>query len=68
IVTRKGFTEERPALGKFFANFNLEEMELYDLMDAIDKADDPLEAAEKWYQENKKLVESWMPDEMNTDK
>jgi len=64
IVTRLGFKEENPVLGEFFANFNLEEMQLYELMDAIDKADDPLEAAQKWYNENKVLVESWMPEEM----
>jgi len=64
IVTRPGFKEENPVLGEFFTNFNLEEMQLYELMDAIDKADDPLEAAQKWYNENKTLVESWMPEEM----
>jgi len=64
IVTRPGFKEENPVLGEFFTNFNMEETELYDLMDAIDKADDPSVAAKNWYQENKALVESWMPEEM----
>ncbi len=64
IVTRSGFKKERPVVGEFFANFNMEENDLYDLMAAIDKADDSLEAAENWYNNNKALVESWMPDDM----
>lgn len=33
-------------------------------MEAIDKADDPLEAAEQWYNNNKALVELRMPEAM----
>ena len=64
IVSRTGFKEDRPVLGKFFSNFNLSETELYNLMGAIEKADDELEAAKQWYQDHKVLVESWMPEEM----
>mgnify|MGYP006285191907 CR=1 FL=1 len=64
IVSRTGFEEDYPVLYKFFTNFNLEETQLYNLMDAIDKGDDELEAAKKWYKNHKVLVESWMPDEI----
>ena len=64
IVTRSEFKKERPFVGEFFTNFNMEENDLYDLMAAIDKADDPLEAAKSWYNSNKALVESWMPADM----
>ncbi len=64
IVTRKGFKEDYPALYKFFTNFNLEETELYNLMDAIEQGDDELEAAKQWYNDHKVLVESWMPEEI----
>lgn len=64
IVTRTGFAKERPVVGEFFKNFNMEEMKLYNLMNAIEKADDPLVAAKKWYNDHKTLVESWMPDKM----
>jgi glycine betaine/proline transport system substrate-binding protein len=66
IVTRKGFNKERPVLAKFFMNFNLEEMKLYNLMSAIKQGDDPEIAAKKWYNDHKTLVESWMPKEMKT--
>jgi glycine betaine/proline transport system substrate-binding protein len=68
IVTRVGFSKEYPLVGKFLANFNLEEMKLYNLMDAIEKSDDPLVAAQQWYNDHKTLVESWMPDEMKNTK
>lgn len=64
IIARKGFKEDHPVLAKFFTNFNLEEDELYDLMNTIDKADDEFEAAKKWYEENKEVVKRWYPEEM----
>jgi glycine betaine/proline transport system substrate-binding protein len=64
IVSRTGFKKDRPTLYKFFTNFNLKETQLYNLMDAIEKGDDELEAAKKWYKDHKVLVESWMPEEM----
>jgi glycine betaine/proline transport system substrate-binding protein len=64
IVTRTGFDSDFPVLQKFFSNFNLSETELYNLMDAIDKGDDELEAAKQWYNDHKVLVESWMPEEL----
>jgi len=64
IVSRQGFKKDYPVLYEFFTNFNLKETQLYNLMDAIDKADDELVAAKQWYKNHKVLVESWMPDEL----
>ncbi|MBS3769351.1 MAG: glycine betaine ABC transporter substrate-binding protein [Bacteroidales bacterium] len=64
IVTRQGFEGDFPVLQKFFTNFNLNETQLYNLMDAIEKGEDELEAADQWYNDHKVLVESWMPDEL----
>ncbi len=64
IVSRMGFKEDFPVMYKFFTNFNLEETQLYNLMDAIEKGDDELKAAKNWYKDHKVLVESWMPEEM----
>jgi glycine betaine/proline transport system substrate-binding protein len=58
IVSRKGFEEEKPEAAQFFKNFNLEEEELYGLMDNIDKEGEEAGAA-KWYQANKTLVDGW---------
>jgi glycine betaine/proline transport system substrate-binding protein len=64
IVSRQGFEQDFPVLQEFFSNFNLEETQLYNLMDAIEKGEDELTAAQGWYNDHKVLVESWMPDEM----
>jgi glycine betaine/proline transport system substrate-binding protein len=58
IVSRRGFEEEKPEAAQFFKNFNLEEEELYGLMDDIDKESEEAGAA-KWYQANKTLVDGW---------
>ncbi|MBZ4675481.1 MAG: opuAC 1 [Anaerophaga sp.] len=63
ILARKGFTEEFPKLAKFFSNFKLEEDKLYELMDAVENANDPLDGAEQFYQNNKAMVDGWWPAE-----
>ncbi len=65
IVSRQGFEQDFPVLYDFFTNFNLQETQLYNLMDAIEKGEDELEAARGWYNDHTVLVESWMPEEMN---
>lgn len=64
IISRQGFQNDFPVLFKFFTNFNLDETQLYDLMDAVDKGEDELESARSWYNDNKELVDSWIPEEM----
>ncbi|MCB2196364.1 MAG: glycine betaine ABC transporter substrate-binding protein [Bacteroidetes bacterium] len=64
IVTRPGFSTDFPVVAEFLKNFNLEEMKLYNLMNAIEQGDDTFTAAQQWYNEHKTLVESWMPEEM----
>lgn len=59
ILARKGFKKEYPALAVFFKNFNLKEKELYSLMGELKDNDDPLNAAEKWFNKNKSLVKKW---------
>jgi len=64
IVTRPGFSKDFPVVAEFLNNFNLEEMKLYNLMNAIEQGDDTFAAANQWYNDHKMLVESWMPEEM----
>ncbi len=58
IISRKGFEEDTPKAAGFFKKFNLKEEQLYDLMAEI-KASDEEEGAQKWYEANKELVNSW---------
>jgi glycine betaine/proline transport system substrate-binding protein len=63
ILARKGFTTEFPRLAEFFGNFKLKEAKLYELVDAVENADDPLAGAEQFYQNNKELIDGWLPAE-----
>lgn len=61
ILSRKGFADDMPKVAKFAGNFNLEERQLYDLMDDIKESGNPLKSAQAWYEEHKVLVDSWFP-------
>lgn len=63
IVTRKGFTNERPGFKTFLNNFHLSDMQVADLMLTFEDMDDEEKAAKKWYQENKEMIQGWMPEE-----
>jgi glycine betaine/proline transport system substrate-binding protein len=58
ILARKGFDEEYPEVTAFMGGFNFKEKNLYDLMDTVKKADDPLDGAKKWYEENKDMIQA----------
>lgn len=63
ILARKGFKEDFPKLAQFFSSFKLEEAKLYELVDAVENADNPLKGAEQFYQNNKAMVDGWFPTE-----
>ncbi|HZL08673.1 MAG TPA: glycine betaine ABC transporter substrate-binding protein [Prolixibacteraceae bacterium] len=58
IISRRGFEEEKPEAAKFFKNFNLNEDQLYSLLDAIEKNGEEA-GAKEWYEANKALVDGW---------
>ncbi len=64
ILSRKGFADDYPTLEKFFANFNLQETELHDLMSEIKKSEEAEEAARKWYDQHEVMIESWWPEDI----
>ncbi|PWE01181.1 glycine/betaine ABC transporter [Marinilabilia rubra] len=61
ILARKGFTEDFPKLTEFFGNFKLEEAKLYELMDDVKNANDPIDGAKVFLENNKEMVEGWFP-------
>jgi len=61
ILSRKGFKDDYPKVAKFASNFNMKEMELYDLMEDIREEGDALKAAKAWYKDHKVLVDGWFP-------
>lgn len=62
-VSRAGFSEDCPNLGKFFKNlvFNVE---AEDLMMAyiLDEGLEPRDAAERWLSENPEVLDAWLAD------
>lgn len=58
IVSRKGFKEDMPEAATFFRNFNLNEDQLYGLMQKIRDSDEET-GAQNWYEANKTKVDSW---------
>lgn len=58
IISRRGFEQDKPKAAKFFKNFNLNEDQLYSLLDAIDKKGEET-GAKEWYEANKALVDGW---------
>lgn len=61
IISRKGFQDDMPNVAIFCKNFNLDEEQLYDLMNDIRETGKPLQASKAWYQKNRTLVDSWFP-------
>ena len=60
-VTRKGFSEECPNLGKLFANMDFTlEMENKIMGEILDDGADPAEATEAWLKENPDVLDSWL--------
>lgn len=64
ILGRKGFTEDYPVLTEFFKNFQFEEDKLYELMEDVNDADDPIDGAKKFYENNKAMVDGWFPEDV----
>lgn len=58
IVSRRGFEEDMPQVAGFFKKFNLDEDQLYSLMDIIEEEGEEA-GASMWYEENKEMVDSW---------
>ncbi|GJM63594.1 glycine betaine ABC transporter substrate-binding protein [Persicobacter diffluens] len=58
IIARQGFKEDQPEAAQFFANFNLSEEKLYDLMGKVATMGE-VPGAKAFYAENKALVDGW---------
>lgn len=58
---RIGLDEDAPEVAEFLTNFKMDSAQLGDLMGKVEDADDPLEAARSWMNDNEDLVNSWLP-------
>lgn len=60
IISRKGFSEEKPELGMFFKNFSLNEKMLIELMLMVSESEKPMEGAGEFYKKYKDVLETWV--------
>ncbi len=58
IVSRRGFEEDMPTVAAFFKDFNLNEEQLYELMQEIRNSNEET-GAKNWYNANKATVNAW---------
>lgn len=58
---RKGLDDDAPEVGEFLTNFKMNSDQLGDLMGVVEDADDSLEAARSWMNDNEDLVNGWLP-------
>ncbi|QIA09972.1 glycine betaine ABC transporter substrate-binding protein [Draconibacterium halophilum] len=58
IISRRGFVEDMPKAGTFFKSFNLEEDQLYDLMERISEVGEEA-GAQQFYDANKAMLDGW---------
>lgn len=62
-LARDGFSSDNPIAAQFFKNFFLDSEELGSLMGMIaDSDEDNVQVARRWIEENKELVEFWIPE------
>ena len=64
IITWKGFPEKDPFATQFFKNIRLTDEQINSLMMAMEDTEKTeKEAARKWIDEHRELVDSWIPKE-----
>lgn len=60
IVSRKGFSADKPELAAFYKNFSLDEKMLNELMTDVSLNSDPTVGARRFYEKYKSTLETWL--------
>ncbi|SEN92060.1 glycine betaine/proline transport system substrate-binding protein [Mesobacillus persicus] len=59
-ATRLGFEEDYPEVSEWLKNWKMDDQQIGQLIDYVESAEDPLEGAKKWIEENQDLVNEWV--------
>ncbi|RKL67009.1 glycine/betaine ABC transporter [Salipaludibacillus neizhouensis] len=59
-ATRLGFEEDHPEVSEWFKNWKMDDEQIGQLISYVDNAEDPLDGAKKWIEENQDLVDEWV--------
>lgn len=59
-ATRHGFEEDYPEVSEWLKNWKMDDQQIGELINYVENANDPLEGAKKWIEENQELVDEWV--------
>ncbi|MBM7572748.1 glycine betaine ABC transporter substrate-binding protein [Aquibacillus albus] len=59
-ATRHGFEEDYPEVSEWFKNWKMDDQQIGQLIDYVESAEDPLDGAKKWIDENEELIGEWV--------
>ncbi|KGP73729.1 glycine betaine ABC transporter substrate-binding protein [Pontibacillus yanchengensis] len=59
-ATKQGFTEEFPKVSEWFKNWKMNDQEIGQLIQSVQGAEEPIEGAKKWVEENQDLIDEWV--------
>lgn len=59
-ATRQGFAEDFPEVDSWFKNWKMNDDQVGSLMSEVDDAEEPIDGARKWVEENEDLINEWI--------
>lgn len=59
-ATRHGFEEDHPEVSEWLKNWKMDDQQIGQLIDYVESAEEPLDGAKKWIEENQELVDEWV--------
>ncbi|MFD2655231.1 glycine betaine ABC transporter substrate-binding protein [Gracilibacillus thailandensis] len=59
-ATREGFSEDFPNVSEWFNNWKMNDEQIGELIDYVENAEEPLDGAKEWIDENQELVDEWV--------
>ncbi|MFD1361785.1 glycine betaine ABC transporter substrate-binding protein [Lentibacillus salinarum] len=61
-ATRQGFDEDFPEVSQWMENWKMDDEAIGELMTYVNDAEEPIDGAEKWVEENEDLIDEWLTD------
>ncbi|MYL35227.1 glycine/betaine ABC transporter [Pontibacillus yanchengensis] len=59
-ATKQGFDEEYPKVSEWFKNWKMNDQQIGQLIEYVQGAEEPIDGAKKWVEENQDLIDEWV--------
>ncbi|WP_175615755.1 glycine betaine ABC transporter substrate-binding protein [Piscibacillus halophilus] len=59
-ATRTDFADDYPKVSEYFNNWKMNDEQIGELINYVENAEEPIEGAEKWVEENHELIDEWV--------